>query len=249
LQILAVGIGGLHYYIGLILKALHRNDATYGQRYRSGLPVNVYFGGNGCRLLNWLSLSGQFTENQISNLFKDMVVTALESTSQIKRSTAISTSPKDEAACGLVVGQMQLGNPVDEDEYLIAGEPCIIDNHQFGWDHYIFHNAIEDIQGLQVGNAENQLENLPQFLHYFNKSIKTKNITNYIPLVKNFVISNNVSDTIRDNADLWAEVDEKLRQSLLQVRGVNKQSIRLEPPFILALKALIEVLADRWANQ
>jgi hypothetical protein len=76
-----------------------------------------------------------------------------------------------------------------------------------------------------------------------------------IPAIKGFSLGDpkktdkeNLETTIEDNIKLWSKVVKKLRDSLVLEDGATTESIRLEPPFILALKALVEVLAEGWAN-
>lgn len=51
-----------------------------------------------------------------------------------------------------------------------------------------------------------------------------------------------------ENQKLWSDVSKELTASLLKIKG-NTDDIRIEPPFILALKALLTVLGKRWAEK
>lgn len=256
LQILAIGIAGLHYYVGLALQILHREDANNIRRYQAGAPVNVYFGGNGCRLLNWLSDTGKFDGDEIGDLFQAMVVQA----SKFKSGAginAVNDKPKEEAACGLVVDGKKLGDPISTEDELIAGESCTIGSRKFKWDSFITLDSSisNNIEEFEVAKNPEELVNLPQFLYWFHKNLKS-NKDSIIPPVTGYSLGDssktdqeNLDSTIRDNLRLWSRVVNELQGSLVPEEGINSDNIRLEPPFILGLKALIEVLAEDWANQ
>ncbi|MBD2148705.1 hypothetical protein H6F44_00970 [Pseudanabaena sp. FACHB-1277] len=255
LQILAIGIAGLHYYAGLVLQVLHKEDADSPRRYKAGKPVNVYFGGNGCRLLNWLSDTGKFENDEIGELFQEMTIKASEF-QPLSKSNAISDQPKEEAACGLVVGQKRLGDPSGSEQDLIAGEPCKIGSRVFTWNSYIAFDAdiSESIDTLQVVTDPNDLVNLPKFIYWFQKGLRRRRDIQ-IPVIKGYSLGNaqndddNLRNTVADNYIFWDRVVDKLRDSLILDNGATTENIRLEPPFILALKALIEVLAEEWVSR
>jgi hypothetical protein len=54
---------------------------------------------------------------------------------------------------------------------------------------------------------------------------------------------------INSNKAFWREVGDELTSLLLQFRGKKFEEIRLEPPFILGLKALLKVLSKQWAGK
>jgi hypothetical protein len=255
LQILAIGVAGLHYYVGLVLQVLH-SDEIESRRYQAGEPVDIYFGGNGCRLLNWLSDTGKFEGDEISDLFQEMVIKG-SGFKPSAETSSVSDKPKEEAACGLVVGKKKLGDPTTAEDELIAGEPCKVGSHVFEWNSYIKFDAdvVESIDELEVVRKPEELVNLPKFLYWFHKRLKAKrNIV--LPAIRGFSLGDpkktdeeNLETTIQDNIKLWNQVVKELKNSLILEDGATTESIRLEPPFILALKALIEVLAEEWADK
>jgi hypothetical protein len=114
-------------------------------------------------------------------------------------------------------------------------------------------SLVENIKKFEVAKSPEELVNLPQFLYWFHKGLKS-NQDIIIPSVKDYSLGDpskaeqeNLDNTIRDNLILWKRVVRQLQGSLVPVEDAD--NIRLEPPFILALKALIEVLAEDWANQ
>jgi hypothetical protein len=50
------------------------------------------------------------------------------------------------------------------------------------------------------------------------------------------------------NVKLWRATERDLRNSLNAIQG-NIEDIREEPPFIMALKALLRVLGREWAGK
>lgn len=256
LSILSVGVAGLHYYIGLVLQVLHQKRPDGSQRYHAGVPVDIYFGGNGCRFLNWLSDIGKFDGDEIAQLFQEMIIKGSKFKSLGENST-ISDAPKEEAACGLVVGKMKLGEPSNKED-LVAGEPCRIGSKSFSWDSCISSepDTVESIGSLQIVKDASELVNLPQFLYWYHKELRRRRDEITIPPIKGYSLgirekedAENLETTVEDNSRLWIKVVKKLKNSLVLEEGATSDSIRIEPPFILALKALIEVLADEWAGQ
>ena len=257
LQILSIGIAGLHYYIGIVLQVLHHEDENNNfSRYKSGESIDdIYFAGNGSRLLNWLSDTGKLEDDEISNLFQEMVIKG----SGFKprgETSFISDKPKEEVACGLVVGKKMLGDPTLLEDELIAGEPCKIGFHIFDWNSYIKLelDIFESIDKLEIAEKAEDLVNLPKFLYWFHKRLEVHDIS--IPPLKGFSLGDpqksdeeNLKNTIADNLRLWNQVVRTLKNSLILEDGATTEVIRLEPPFILALKALIEVLTDEWADK
>ena len=235
---------------------MHQKRSDGSQRYMAGVPVDVYFGGNGCCLLNWLPDTGKFDGDEIAELFQEMIIKGSQFKS-LGENNHISDTPKEEAACGLVVGRMKLGEPSNKED-LVAGEPCRIGSKSFTWDSYISFepDTIENIDSLQVVKEAKELVNLPEFLYWYHKSLRRRGEDVSIPSIKGYSLgskekedSENIETTIEDNLRLWNNVVKKLRSSLVNVEGATSDNIRIEPPFILGLKALIEVLADEWAGQ
>jgi hypothetical protein len=251
LQILAIGIAGLYYYIGMVLQVLHRADESNFREHESGQPVNIYFGGNGSRLLNWLSYTGEFDGDELGDLFQEMMIQASK-LEPVAVTSVISSRPKDEVAYGLVVKENTLTSRTFIKEAIIAGEPCQIGVHRFEWDDYIEVNSeiFETTAELQVFN----LVNLPQFLYCLHKQLRSKSDISISP-VEGYSLGDtkrtddeNLVNTFEDNLDLWESVYEQLEDSLA-LDEATVESIHLDPPFILGLKALIEILAKRWARK
>ena len=50
------------------------------------------------------------------------------------------------------------------------------------------------------------------------------------------------------NQSLWRDTERELTNVLLNMKG-ETDDIRVEPPFIMGLKALLKVLAKEWAGK
>jgi hypothetical protein len=50
------------------------------------------------------------------------------------------------------------------------------------------------------------------------------------------------------NDKLWRDTNRELTNVLLKIKG-KSENIRVEPPFILGLKALLRVLGKEWAEK
>ena len=96
LPLIALGISGLFYYVGLILNYLAGN-----KDFEPKMP-NVYIGGNGSRILHWLA-NGNFGQNSENNgHLKKMILTASGFDPNSLFDLEITPNPKHEAAAGLV---------------------------------------------------------------------------------------------------------------------------------------------------
>jgi hypothetical protein len=234
-QLMALGISGLYYYVGLLLKTLHEEG-----KYADPEITPVYIGGNGCRLLNWLATGGEFDpREEVNDLFSEMLSLA-SGFADTKVATHLSSNPKDEVACGLVIGE-QRGNRLKglgrKGDYVIAGEPYEINGERFEWNHrWEFKDKIDS---FKIG----PLEQLPRFLKSFHDALDSLEIEDVQPF-EGYVVSEDTAE----NAELWRETNRALSAALLRIRGTG-DDVRPEATFILGLKALLETLGHRWADK
>ena len=67
--------------------------------------------------------------------------------------------------------------------------------------------------------------------------------------MEKYQVKKNLDDPDPDyNAQLWRETKTELRNDINNIRG-SIEDIRQEPPFIIALKALLRVLGKEWAGK
>ncbi|MDJ0581745.1 hypothetical protein [Crocosphaera sp.] len=235
IRLIAMGTAGLYYYVGTILNVLYSQG-----KYSRNEITPVYIGGNGSRLLNWLAISGKFDRYaQVNELFSRMLSKA-SSFKDTKEVTQLSTRPKDEVACGLVLDRAPLGGlDINESEPIVAGEDCDINGETIGWNQYL--NLQGDINSFTIP----ELTQLSYFLDEFNQGlidVRADGLTAMGPFKSGEGLESGYKDR------LWRDVQRELTKNLTSIRG-DSEKIRIEPPFILGLKALLQVLAKEWAGK
>jgi hypothetical protein len=234
LQLMALGLSGLYYYVGLLLKTLYDEG-----KYKTPEITPVYAAGNGSRLLNWLAEGGEFSRHCEANELFSAMLSQASGFKNIGVDTFLSPLPKDEVACGLVVeGSHLQGLDSREEDPLIAGEVCEINGVLLDWQTRLkLGEAIADF-------TVPRLTQLPQFLNHFHQTLKESRIEGIQPF-KGYAMSNDLAA----NEQLWLKTSKKLKSELLKFRGKSEDDVRLEPPFVLALKALLQVLGEQWADR
>lgn len=240
LRLIAIGIGGLYYYVGTILGVLEQEG-----KYQSREITPVYIGGNGSRLLNWLAERGKFLpSSEVNDLLSQMLSKGSGFEDEIVEKTRLSERPKDEVACGLVLGRTKLtGLGRKTKDPLIAGEDCEINGNPIQWrDRLEFEG---NIQQLKIPN----LLQLRMFLDDFHVSLKELGIEEILPL-QDYELGDQPGADPESayNKTLWRNTERELTNVLLNMRGETDE-IRVEPPFIMGLKALLRALAKEWAGR
>ncbi|WP_013325770.1 hypothetical protein [Gloeothece verrucosa] len=260
-RLTAIGIAGLYYYVGILLKVLNAEE-----KYQKGQITPVYIGGNGSRFLKWLDNGGEFNKNSEVNELLSRMLSAGSGFEDTEQLTRLSQRPKDEAACGLVLQGTKLkGMGKKVKDPLIAGEKFEIKT---------LNQANNEEENTQIISAESrlwvdedldviefkvpELVQLPKFLCEFHNALRNLDIEEITPL-KGYVRSPE-----RDkNKKLWDDTERELNNMLLKLKedaqkngdakkNENDKStdkIRWEPPFILGLKALLQVLGKEWAGK
>ncbi|MGL4499893.1 MAG: hypothetical protein ACRCU2_12585, partial [Planktothrix sp.] len=224
LQRTAIGISGLYYYVGLILNSLEIKG-TYNRQQNTP----VYIGGNASRIFNWLAPSGMFdSQFEVYRLFSRMLSKGSCFT-DTQEPTVLSSRPKAEVACGLVLDQRQtrLIGLDDDNEDLFPGENCIVNGTFQSWADPL--KLPENVQTFEI----RELTNLTSFLDEFHQALTDLRIRSIKPLAE-----------YRDESKrerLWSDTNRRLESELLNMTG-NIDNIRQEPPFILALKALLHAI-------
>jgi hypothetical protein len=233
LQLMTLGMSGLYYYIGLLLKALYAEG-----KYKTPEITPVFAGGNGSRLLNWLAEGGEFNRHCEANELFSAMLSQASGFENIGVNTTLSPLPKDEVACGLVLSESHLkGFEKRDEDLLIAGEAFTVNGENLDW------NSRMKIGGTIEDFAVPQLTQLTHFLNSFHRLLDSERIEG-ISSFKGYQIS----EDPKANPELWRTTTRELKKTLLRLRG-NADDIRVEPPFILELKALLQVLGNRWADE
>lgn len=241
LRLIAIGMAGLYYYVGILLKVLHREE-----KYSREEITEVYLGGNGSRFLNWLAQTGKFNRDDEVNQLFSRILSKGSGFEDDEITTRLSQNPKDEVACGLVLSDTELQGKKKKQktkDYLIAGEGCQINGEFIDGESRLEPEFFESDDKLKEFKIP-ELTNLSQFLYDFHIALKDLDIEDIKPLP-----GYKRKPEIDSNKALWREVGDELTNLLLQFKGKKFDEIRLEPPFILGLKALLKVLAKQWADK
>ncbi|NEO99243.1 MAG: hypothetical protein F6K58_11280 [Symploca sp. SIO2E9] len=234
-RLIALGVAGLYYYVGTILGVLFEEE-----KYNKNEITPVFIGGNGSRILNWLAIGGQFDRNSEVNYLLSRMLSKGSDFEDIDEVTRLSTRPKDEVACGLVLTATKLqGLGRREKDPLIAGENCEVNGQFVSWSSRL------DLKGNIQNFHISELEQLSTFLDDFNFALEELEIDGLNPMV-GFQPGVGIEARVKDK--LWRDTQRELTSSLLKIKG-DSENIREEPPFILALKALLRVLAKEWAGK
>jgi len=236
-QLSTLGISGLYYYIGLVLRALDVEE-----KYTRKLNTPVYIGGNGSRILNWLDLSGRFSPDCETSLLFSRLLSKASGFENKKEPTVLSSKPKAEVACGLVLDQnvTRLTGLQDDDEVIFAGEDCEVNGVAFGWQDRLDLTQFQEIESFKLVGSDDEevgLANLQKFLEDFQQAFKELKITSIKPLRQ--------YDDEQWRNSLWTNVKRSVEYNLTNLEGRNSEDVRVEPPFILGLKALLKELNSR----
>lgn len=224
--LIGLGLCGLFYYVGLLLKALNASGD-----YEPQMP-NVYLGGNGAKLLHWCS-TGKFNEaSAINSALKQTLVQAT-GFNATPFDIKISTQPKAEVAYGLLIydhfvdpGDLDPVGAIKAKSRVIAGEAFTYSNGGGGgaWSNWLTADRVHD--GIRV---DGELRNLSEFI----AGLSEADIVNTKP---------GFDDAVR--RDIASVVD----QELINEQHRENTEIRLQPLFIEALKTYLQWKADKWAE-
>lgn len=236
IRLTAIGTAGLYYYVGILLKVLHAEG-----KYSRDEITPVYIGGNGSRFLNWLAEGGMFTTSSEVNVLLSRMLSKGSGFKDTEEITRLSESPKDEAACGLVLSDSKLQGLTKKDKDLpIAGENCEVNRQPINWESRL--DFEDDVENFRIPN----LVQLPKFLDDFHVALRELKIEGLTPLEGYKVSKADLG--YNPNDKLWRDTSKELTNVLLKIKG-NSDNIRVEPPFILGLKALLRVLGKEWADK
>jgi len=213
---IALGISGIIYYVSLCLNKLQSgNDISKKQ-------LDLYFAGNGARLLDWLSHGIYDTSSPINNLFKMLLLdnNVVEQSDNIH--FMISEKPKAECSYGLICDQARIDlSRKDKVREVISGENFKMDKVAHEWKKSL---SVSDLKERTIEVSE--LINFKKFFSGFKNYTNSPNSV-ISPLICNedYLIA---SVTSRVNDNLRSYIDQDIRK------------INLQPIFILALDSLLE---------
>ncbi len=192
-------------------------------------------------MLNWLAIGGKFDRHaEVNELFSRMLSKG-SGFNYTKEVTQLSTRPKDEVACGLVLDKTPLGGlDIKKSEPIVAGEDCLINGQPIQWNEYL------NLQGNINSFTIPDLTQLSYFLDEFNKGLDDIGADGLTPMAQFKSGDDSLESSYKEG--LWRDVKKELTKTLVHIKG-DSENIRIEPPFILGLKALLQVLAKEWAGK
>ena len=162
----------------------------------------------------------------------------------ILEKTRLSQRPEDEVACGLVLDRANLtGWDRKTQDSLIAGEDCKINSNSLQWRERLEFEG--NIRELKIPD----LVQLRTFLDNFHLSLKELEIEEILPL-QDYELGDEPGAKPKSayNIRLWQNTQRELTNFLLNSQGQTDE-IPVAPPFIMGLRALLEVLAKEWAGK
>jgi hypothetical protein len=235
IRLTSIGIAGLYYYVGVLLKTLHE-EGSYGRDE----ITPVYLGGNGSRLLHWLDSTGRFARHSEINELLSRMLSCGSGFEDTEVTTRLSENPKDEVACGLVLDTTRLeglGRKVKDP--IIAGESCTVNGKTVGPGERLVIE--EDVTSFKIPD----INQLIKFVYDYHLALSTLDIDSIRPL-KGYKRSLDPSD----NRQLWTGTRRSLDKLIKEGEFEGSfQNIRVEPPFILCLKAMLNYLGSEWSGR
>jgi hypothetical protein len=236
--LLAFALGGLFHYLGLTQKYL----LTEGKLLNTTLTTALLIGGHGSRFLHWLTPSGRYTSNsEVNDLVRGLLTLSCQQMANPDLLT-LSNRPKQETCCGLVVtpgGTKLKGLDQKQKDHAFGGETCLINGVAYGPEQRLqLDNNWEEIQEFRIP----ELKELEFYLANFNKVIQQEHIEEIDPL-RNF----NGGGLLTLNDQLKTLLATEVTKTCLQKKG-SVNDFEPEPPFLLALRCLVGLLADQWAK-
>jgi hypothetical protein len=221
-QLMGLAFSGLIYYVGLFIKSFPDR-----QKYIENVP-NIYFAGNGSRLLQWLA-SGDFNEESAYNrllksIFKESYGISNENSFEIK----ISPEPKAEVACGLVMDETPLTYSNDIEGCFISGEAFTDKgNKEYDWQTRITTGIMKS--GIKITSNQEQFK---KFLKVFDVNAGPLGILQ-----------------IEANDDIMEKTRDQVNKEISNMKFQKESEMRIEPLFILELKEFLKLKVREWARK
>ena len=215
--LIGLGISGLFYYVGLILKFLSREN-----EFRKTMP-NIYIGGNGSRILHWLA-NGEFKPNSHScGHLKDILLSASDFDPESYFDLEITPNPKHEAAAGLVDKGTILRVPNTEFDFL-AGEIFTESGEDKAWTELLRAERLGN--SLRLGD---RLVKIETFIEKFNAGLGKA-----------------LDQSVYLDAALRHKLISGLNGKLQTLALTDPGERVVEPLFILVLKNLLKRETENW---
>ncbi len=235
--LLALALGGLFHYIGLIQKYLGSSERMLNQE----IVTSILIGGNGSRFVHWLTTSGGYTSNSEVNLLVKGILSKTTELNPNPTPLTISSAPKEEACGGLTVSShgQRLKGLEQANEAPFLGESCTINGQLFTAEQHLdIPDDYVNIDDFRITS----FDELERYIINFNTVIADEHIEEIDPL-RNF-----------SHGGIFSMTDDQ--RQLLKIAVTNAclrkcgsaNDFEPEPPFLLTLRCFIGVLADQWSQ-
>lgn len=224
-SLMAVGFGGLYYYVGIILRSLAQ-DGTLTSK--STMPVLI--GGNGARFLDWVDSECKFNRRSESNaLFEQLQIIGsgfFESPKGVALTT-VSENFKDETAYGLISPGRNIIHDPNLEDSLIAGEAITIGNKNFG---PLDRISLGDLKA-NVGKEYQLGAGLTQLRAF---------VESYDAILINMESLLPIKELESNETLLWNQVERIIRDECSERAKISDaKNIEPEPPFVTALRSRV----------
>lgn len=247
ISVINFALAGIFYYSGVIVGNL-RKDTDFKQ-----LP-HCYVGGNGSKLLNWVSKGKYDINDAFGEFYKWILGVGISSKDERVQWNSIeeiiigqSAHPKEEVAYGLV-SENSLRAVNKKEECYSGGS--IIDNILGNKaDYKVDSDSIQAVETYYIGNEKK--ENADISIDDIKKGVK---VDEEIPAFKQFVnVFNALLSKYEIDDDYKIEFSKKDYNTIVDqtnelfaiLSDEDPNSIILEPPFIVLLKKSLDVLANK----
>ena len=219
IPLIALGVSGLFYYVGLLLRYLGSDNST---DFEPTMP-NVYIGGNGSRILHWLA-NGEFKPDSYScGHLKDILLAASGFDPERYFALEITPNPKHEAAAGLVDEGTILKSTERQFDFL-AGEVFTENGENKAWTELLTAERLGN--GLRSGD---KLVEIETFIEKFNAGLGKV-----------------LGQPIYLDAALKQKLTSGLNGDLQNLAFTDPGKRIVEPLFILVLKDLLKRETADW---
>ncbi|MBF0342593.1 MAG: hypothetical protein HQL06_00020 [Nitrospirae bacterium] len=226
-RLIAIGISGLFYYVGLIFKGLMTENTR--------LP-GIYAGGNGSKLFHWIAGSQYSKDSVINKLLRGALIGLPYNEADSLKAAEnpndfvvnLSMDPKAEAAYGLAISDAAYlrDDKAAQRKEVFSGAKYYYESVMQGCNTMLYEDMF--IKGIEI---DRELLNLKEFVEIFNSYAELSNL-----------------QQINVDEGIYGRIADNVSQKLTNHRAMKKGEIRLEPLFILELKELLRLETEAWTN-
>jgi len=223
LSIIELGLCGLSFYGGLLLRRL-----IQGGSFKKGRRLAVFVGGNGSKLFKWCALGAPLANTVIHDRAAQAFLAGAD-LKDLRVEFHLSARPKSEVAYGLVSDPLPLEISEGFSQPL-AGEAFLIGDDAKTWNDPV---AAKDISAKRVSVNRD----FPVFSQFLDAIERRRD--------------EDLLDRIGGHVDLrFAQQAMEIEKAEREDTGIRGSDvIRNEPIFVMALKRYLELEIDEWERR